>query len=174
MSISALTAPTETAADTERGFQLLPFPADLLEFARKHDVDAQGLPIARVTAGGGEPLRCCLRNAQPGDSCLLFNYEPVLPGDGSPYREIGAVYVHAETCSGPSDLTAYPSEWIGRPQILRAYDDRGWIHPASREHDGSNPARELAEVLAEEGVVLVHSRNIVYGCFNFAAVAAPR
>jgi hypothetical protein len=55
--------------------------------------------------------------------------------------------------------------------VLRAYDDRGWIHPATRTHDGTEPERVLAEVLAEPGVVEVHSRNIGYGCFMFAATA---
>ena len=54
---------------------------------------------------------------------------------------------------------------VARPQVLRAYDERGWIHPATRVHDGTDAAGVLAEVLAQQGVVEVHSRNIDYGCF---------
>ncbi|WP_425577482.1 DUF1203 domain-containing protein [Nocardioides endophyticus] len=54
---------------------------------------------------------------------------------------------------------------------LRAYDARGWIHPATRTHDGSDAADVLAAVLAEPGVALVHSRNVAYGCYLFAATA---
>ena len=54
----------------------------------------------------------------------------------------------------------------------RTHDERGWIHPATRVHDGTDPERELAEVLAAPGVVEVHSRNVAYGCWMFAAVAS--
>jgi hypothetical protein len=118
----------------------------------------------RSVAEGEEPLRCCLRYAVPGEELMLFSYEPPLPD--SPYREKGAVFAHVDECGGPA-APGYPREWIGRPQVLRAYDDRGWIHPASRAHDG-DPA-VLEEVLAQPGVVEVHSRNIAYGCFMFVA-----
>lgn len=124
------------------------------------------LAVAAITAEGGEPLRCCLRDADAGEACLLAGFEPPLPD--SPYVEKGAVFIHAEPCAGPVG-SAYPSDWLGRPQVLRAYDARGWIHPATRTHDGSDPAAALAAVLAEPGVELVHSRNVAYGCYLFAA-----
>ena len=126
---------------------------------------ARGDGVA-VAASGGEPLRCCLRDAEAGEELVLFNYSPPLPAP-SPYEERGAVFAHASPCEGPvSD--GYPAEWVGRPQVLRAYDSRGWIHPATRVHDGSDPDVVLAEVFADPEVVLVHSRNVAYGCFMFA------
>jgi len=124
------------------------------------------LPVEPITAEGGEPLRCCLRDATAGERCLLAGYEPPLPD--SPYAERGAVFVHAEPCDGP-DGSAYPIEWIGRPQALRAYDARGWIHPATRTHDGTDPVAALTAVLSVPGVKLVHSRNVAYGCYMFTA-----
>jgi hypothetical protein len=35
-------------------------------------------------------------------------------------------------------------------------------------HDGSDPDTAVAAVLAEPGVVEVHSRNVAYGCYMFA------
>ena len=55
--------------------------------------------------------------------------------------------------------------------MLRAYDHRGWIHPATTLHDGTHPVAALGEVPAAPGVVEVHSRNVAYGCFMFAATA---
>jgi hypothetical protein len=138
-----------------------------LDDVRANAKDDQTEP---AIATGGEPLRCCLRDAAPGERLLLFGYEPSLPP--SPYRETGAVFAHADACAAPADPTRYPADWLGRPQVLRAYDERGWIHPASRQHDGSEPEQALAQVLAEPGVVQVHSRNIVYGCYMFAATRA--
>ena len=120
----------------------------------------------RHVAGGGEPVRCCLRDAVAGERLLLFRYEPALPP--SPYREAGAVFAHAEPCDGRADGPDYPADWYGRPQVLRAYDEHGRIHPASRMHDGADPPAAIAAVLSAPGVVLVHSRNVVYGCYMFA------
>jgi hypothetical protein len=120
-----------------------------------------------VVASGGEPLRCCLRDAVAGEDLVLFNHAPPLPAP-SPYEERGAVFTHASPCGGP-DFDGYPPDWVGRPQVLRAYDERGWIHPATRVHDGSDPVAALTAVFAEPGVVAVHSRNVAYGCFMFAA-----
>lgn len=98
---------------------------------------------------------------------MLFGYAPALPE--SPYRETGAVYAHQDTCDGPAETDRYPEDWYGRAQVLRAYDARGWIHDASRIHDGNTPESALDDVLAQPGVVEVHSRNTVHGCFMFAA-----
>lgn len=144
-----------------------PIPADVLARVRAGSTDVSGNPVEYPTASGGEPLRCCLRDARHGEELALFGYEPPLPS--SPYREIGAVYAHATPCDGPASEYDYPTDWHGRQQVLRAYDERGWIHPATTVHDGTDPVTALAAVLAEPGVVQVHSRNIAYGCYMFAA-----
>lgn len=119
-----------------------------------------------VVASGGEPLRCCLRDAVAGEELVLFNYTPPLPAP-SPYEERGAVFAHAADCEGPSS-DSYPVDWVGRRQVLRAYDERGWIHPATCVHDGSDPEAAIAAVFSHPEVVEVHSRNVSYGCYMFA------
>lgn len=155
---------------TTTTFRLLPMPREVLERARAGQPDAWDRAPVPVTAGGGEPVRCCRTDARDGEALLLLAFRPQLPRDDSPYQEVGAVYVHAATCAGPGPSDVYPVDWLPRPQVLRAYDERGWIHPATRVHDGTDPERELADVLAEPGVVEVHSRNVAYGCWMFAAV----
>jgi hypothetical protein len=140
-------------------------PAALLDEVRSTGVDASGTPAERVVATGGEPLRCCLRDAADGEALLLFGYRP--PAPRGPYQEVGPVFAHAEPCAGHAG-DSYPADWLARPQVLRAYDDRGWIHPATTVHDGTEPEAALAAVLAAPGVVEVHSRNIAYGCYMFA------
>lgn len=144
-------------------------PDYLLDQVRLTGRDVSGNPAVVLDDVDGVPLRCCLRDARLGEKCLLFGYEPPLPANSSPYREIGAVYAHADPCGGPVERDAGPVPWVGRPQVLRAYDARGWIHPATTTHDGTDPLTALSRVLAEPGVVEVHSRNIAYGCFMFTA-----
>ena len=156
-----------TFASTSTALRIAGLPADVLTHVRADGLDASGnLPVRRV-AEGGEPVRCCLRDALPGEALLLFGYEPPLPP--SPYREVGAVFAHADECEHSPVATSYPADWRPRAQVLRAYDSRGWIHPATRVHDGTDPEAALDAVLAEPGVVQVHSRNVAYGCWMFTA-----
>lgn len=142
--------------------EAIPAPA----LAAMRTTGTAGDPV-RVIADGGEPVRCCLRDAAPGEPLLLVNYEPALPE--SPYREVGAVFIHADPCAAhPLAADEYPAAWSDRPQVLRAYDDRGWIHPATTVHDGTDPVSAIRAVLAQPGVVQVHSRNIAYGCYMFS------
>lgn len=147
-------------------FQVRPIPHDLFDEIRATGLDVSGNPVQHVVAGGGEPVRCCLRDADDGEALILFGFEPPIPA--SPYREIGAVFAHADPCPGPERTDAYPTGWRGRPQVLRAYDDRGWIHPATTTHDGSDPESVIAEILADPGVTQLHSRNVAYGCYMFS------
>jgi len=166
-----IVAPITSATSTfTRTFQIHAIPAEVLDRVRSTGLDASGNRVERVTADGDSPLRCCLRDAEAGEELILFGYEPPLPT--SPYRELGAVFAHAEACAGPGDPTRYPAAWLGRPQVLRAYDERGWIHDATTRHDGRDPEAVIAAVLAAPGVVQIHSRNIDYGCYMFTITRA--
>ena len=145
-------------------FQIHALPARLLDQVRKSGIDASGNRVENVRAEGEEPLRCCLRNAEPGEELILFGYEP--PIGNSPYRELGAVFAHRSTCTGPAMPGAYPPAWRSRRQVLRSYDSRGWIRDAV-VHDGSDPEGEIARLLADPEAVQLHSRNVAYGCFMF-------
>lgn len=147
---------------------MLPLPADVLDEVRSTDLDVSGNPVLHVVAGGGEPIRCCLRYAREGEALILFGFEPRIPT--SPYREIGPVFAHAGSCPGPERSDAYPADFRGKPQVLRAYDGRGWIHPATRMHDGSDPESAIAEILSDRSVTQLHSRNVEYGCYMFSIV----
>jgi hypothetical protein len=145
--------------------------AEVLAGVRASGADVSGNPVEHLVAEGGEPLRCCLRDAESGERAILFGYEPPIcspPIPASPYREIGAVFAHAERCAGPVPRQGYPPDWRGRPQVLRAYDRRGWIHDATRVHDGDDPVAVIAEMLADPDVVRIHSRNVAWGCYMFA------
>ncbi len=151
-------------------FHVHALPEDVLTRVRSTRLDASSNRIVELRAAGDEPLRCCLRNARPGESLILFNYEP--PIGNSPYRELGAVFAHAGPCEGPSRPGAYPPAWRGRKQVLRAYDRRGWIRDAL-VHDGSDPEAEIARLFADPEAVQLHSRNVAYGCFMFVVTRAP-
>jgi hypothetical protein len=153
-----------TISTSTSKFRIRAIPADVLARVRASRLDASANPVVELRAEGGEPLRCCLRNAAPSEPLILFGYEP--PIGSSPYREIGAVFAHAEPCAGPDPTGGYPSAWRGKPQVLRAYDRRGWIR-AALVHDGTAPEAEIARLFEDPEAVQLHSRNIAYGCFMF-------
>jgi hypothetical protein len=154
--------------EKKSSFRVHALAADVLARIRSTRQDASGTPVESLRAEGGEPLRCCLRNALPGEAILLFGYEP--PIGRSPYREIGAVFAHIEACARPL-ADGYPQEWRGKPQVLRSYDARGWIRDAL-VHDGTDPEREISRLLADPQAVQLHSRNVAYGCFMFVITRA--
>lgn len=153
---------------THEQFTVHAVAAAVLAEVRSTDRDVSGNAVVRRTASGGEPLRCCLRDATAGEDIILFGYEPVLPP--SPYREVGAVFAHAADCGGPATTDEYPPAWRGRRQVLRAYDQRGWIR-AAVVHDGSRPEATIADLLSDPRVVQIHSRNVAYGCYMFTVTS---
>ncbi|MFN2519319.1 MAG: DUF1203 domain-containing protein [Jatrophihabitantaceae bacterium] len=156
---------------TRVAFWIHAVPAAHLDEVRAEQLDASGNPVVHVAADGGEPLRCCLRDARIGEQLMLFGYEPPIPT--SPYREVGASFAHAQRCAGPADPGGYPPDWRGRSQVLRCYDERGWIHDA-RVHDGQHPETVLGELLGDPAVVQIHSRNVAYGCYMFSITRDQR
>jgi hypothetical protein len=161
-------------ATTTATYRIHAIPSSVLDTVRSTNRDVSGNHVERITAEGDEALRCCLRNARPGEALILFGYEPPLPT--SPYREVGAVIAHAQPCPGPQpslgspDGDRYPPDWYGRPQVLRAYDERGWIREG-KLHDGQDPESVIAELLADPEVVQIHSRNVTWGCYMFTVTA---
>lgn len=153
------------------GYEIAALPAAGLADVRARGVDAHGTSVEHWSASGGEPLRCCLRDAAAGEDLILFGCEPRLPA-ASPYREVGAVFAHKMPCSGVAATDRYPTGWYGRSQVLRAYDRRGWIHAATRVHDGVNPEGVITAMLANPDIVEIHSRNVAYGCYMFAITRA--
>ncbi|MEU0304286.1 DUF1203 domain-containing protein [Streptomyces sp. NPDC006175] len=154
-----------------------PIGPDALKELRTTD-DA-GRPCVPYTATeGGEPLRCCLRGARPGELIALVSYAPLRrwaaetwarPGA---YDEQGPVFIHAEECEGPAaDRTGYPFSRAGALRTVRRYDADGRIVggrlleiPADEEK-GFEEA--LTEAFVDPEVVLAHVRAVEYGCFHF-------
>ncbi|YAL83719.1 DUF1203 domain-containing protein [Dermacoccaceae bacterium W4C1] len=132
------------------------------------------LPISRahvrIQAAGGEPLRCCLREAEPDESLLLTGYSP--PFRTSPYAETGPVYIHASACQASPPDARFPQMSLIREQLLRSYDERHWILDSALAPAGQ--ARDVAaRLLADPRAAFVDVRNPGHGCFMFRVTAAP-
>lgn len=147
-------------------FRIAALPAADLERIRARGEDDFGNPVEPFEATStGMPLRCCLRDATPGEQVALIACRPSpVPG---PYAEVGPVFVHAQACLGYAEADRYPQGYRGRNQLLRAYDARG--HQVENVVvDGPAAEHAITDLLGRPGVAFLHSRNVLAGCYMFA------
>jgi hypothetical protein len=146
-----------------------PIPAAALEQIRAAGADEAGNQVTAQAADGGSPLRCCLREAAPGERVLLIAYTP--PGTRGAYAERGPVFIHAEPCDGYPTPGRYPPGLSHRQQVVRAYSHDGRIADGVLVSDGEHAVAVIRDLLARPDVALAHLRNVGYGCYNFAVRA---
>jgi Protein of unknown function (DUF1203) len=154
--------PTTTAP-----FVITALPAGDLDRIRAAGADDFGNPLNPIVdETGGSPLRCCLRDARPGERITLIAYRP-FPWLG-PYAEVGPVFVHADACDGYREAHRYPEGFAHRRQLLRAYDRNRQICEGLAVKDGPQAERVLFWLLSRPEVDFVHSRNVEWGCYMFS------
>jgi hypothetical protein len=105
------------------------------------------------------PCRRCLRDAEVGDTMLLFAYDPFL-GE-SPYSGRGPIYVHERDCE-PFVGPAVPRQLRRRLLSIRAYDDRHMLVDADVV-DGTELDTVAERMLGVASYLHVH--NARPGCF---------
>ena len=151
-------------------------PTALKELRERDDAGRPCVPYTATEAG--DPLRCCLRGAEPGERIALVSYAPLrrwaaaIGARPGAYDEQGPVFIHATPCEGPSQgVGGYPFSRAGALRTVRRYNAEGRIVggrlleiPADEER-GFDEA--LAEAFADPEVALVHVRAVEYGCLHF-------
>jgi hypothetical protein len=156
-----------TATPRTLAVQAIPAPV-VAELLRRDDAGRS--PRIMIDESGGSPLRCCLRDARPGEKIALVSYAPLRRwaaesgADPGPYEELGPVFVHPEQCDGP-ETDGYPDGWRYRQQVLRAYNANGEILGGTVAEPQSDVLAAADELFTDQAVELIHTRNIVYGCY---------
>jgi len=138
-----------------------------LDAVRAAGIDEFGNPFTSYDASGqGEPLRCCLRFARPGERIALVSWAPFT--EVSPWREVGPVYVHADRCAGFAG-PGLPPELDRGPRLLRTYHADGSMDYAHNTlTDDEDLAPVIETLIAEPGVATVHVRTVLPQCFLYA------
>jgi len=149
-------------------FRIEPIPAAALRRIRAAGRDDIGNPLRLSVADRpGAPLRCCLREAQPGERLALIAWQPF--ENGGPYAEVGPVFVHAEECAGYTEVHAYPDGYRHRKQVFRPYDASGdMVYEAIEVVEGAGAEAAIARIFARTEVAVIHSRNLLAGCWMFS------
>jgi hypothetical protein len=139
-------------------------PLDLHRIRTAHHDDFGNPLTPIVNRNDDTPLRCCLREATPGEQVALIAYRP--SDRGGPYAEVGPVFIHAERCVGYPSITEYPAGFRHRRQLFRAYDETGQqVHNQNVEPGCIDSV--LADLIDRPDIAFIHSRNVLAGCYMF-------
>lgn len=143
-----------------------------LDAVRATGTDGHGNSFRSFAATGhGEPLRCCLRYADPGEQIALISY--ALFEHPSVWTEVGPVYIHAQGCGGYTQTGRLPEQLATGPRVLRTYrddDTMNYDHNTVVTNDAD--LRPIIErLLSEPDVATVHVRTLAHQCFLYAVTA---
>jgi hypothetical protein len=117
----------------------------------------------------GFPCRVSLRDAEPGESLLLLNYEhlPV----ASPYRSRHAIYVREYAEEYRPVVNEIPAVLGTRLLSVRAFDASGMMVDAEVVAGGV-AARLIEQQLGSPKVAYLHLHNAKPGCYAAQVVRA--
>ncbi|MBO1756592.1 DUF1203 domain-containing protein [Allobranchiibius sp. CTAmp26] len=140
-----------------------------LDAVRRDDADGHGNRVAPFAAvGQGEPLRCCLRFAEPGERIALISYAPF--DHPSVWTEVGPVYIHADRCEGYAASGDLPAQLATGPRLLRTYraDDTMNYEHNTVVPDQADLEPVIRRLLSQTDVATVHVRNLDSQCFMYS------
>jgi Protein of unknown function (DUF1203) len=143
-----------------------------LDVVRSAGADGHGNRLVPFAATGqGEPLRCCLRYAEPGEQITLISYAPF--ERPSVWREVGPVYIHAAPCEGYTPTDRLPEQLATGPRVLRTYraDDTMNYEYNTVVTDEADLQPVIERLLNKPDVTTVHVRTLAPQCFLYAAAA---
>jgi Protein of unknown function (DUF1203) len=135
--------------------------------------DGHGNDVRPYAATGqGEPLRCCLRYAEPGEQITLISYAPF--DHPSVWTEVGPVYIHAVPCKGYAQPGQLPGPLAFGPRVLRTYraDDTMNYDHNTVVTDEADLRPIIERLLSQPDVATVHVRTLAPQCFLYAVTAA--
>jgi hypothetical protein len=121
-----------------------------------------GIERHTATHSPGFPCRVSLRDAEPGETLLLLNYEHLAVA--SPYRSRYAIYVREFAEEARVAVNEVPEVLRRRLLSLRAFDKHGTLLDADVA-DGREIEPLIERMLKNPEVDYLHVHNAKPGCF---------
>ena len=121
--------------------------------------------MVREIAGpaGRYPCRVTLRDAEPGESLLLVNFEHQTAP--TPYRSSYAIYGNEAAAEAARFENELPPVLRGRPIALRAFDAGGMLIGAELALN-DDVAEAIARRFEDPNAAYLHAHNAAHGCFS--------
>ena len=146
-------------------FQISSLPvAPYAPFFGLPDADLAKHGILRHTATEfpGFPCRVSLRDAEPGQTLLLLNYEHLEVA--TPYRSRYAIYVREYAEEARVAVDEVPDVLRRRLLSLRAFDKQGMLLDCDVS-EGRDVEPVIERLLGQPEVDYIHVHNAKPGCF---------
>jgi hypothetical protein len=118
--------------------------------------------IRRVVEEPGAPCRVSMRDAEPGETVLLLNYEH--QPAASPFRSSHAIYVRQAARETYESVDEIPEVLRRRILSVRAFDGDGMMVDADVV-DGREVETVVERLLGDSRVVYLHAHYAKPGCF---------
>lgn len=126
------------------------------------DLAVRGVIRKTADAKPGYPCRVTLRDADPGDTVLLMNFES--HSVDTPYRSAYAIYVNEAAEQTLRTVDAVPPVFQGRPIALRIFSRDGMLIGADLARDeGIDGA--IRRAFENPDAAYIHAHNAAHGCY---------
>ena len=126
------------------------------------ELGARSIQRVRIDAPHSAPDRITLRDAEPGESVLLLNYEH--QDAASPYRSRHAIYIIEGEQRTFDEVNTVPDALRRRVLSLRAFDEAGMMVDADLV-EGREAEKLIARLLANPQAAYVHAHYARRGCY---------
>lgn len=110
----------------------------------------------------GFPCRVSLRDADPGETVLLLNYEHL--SAATPYQARHAIFVRENAIEAQLEVDEVPEVLTTRLLSLRAFDGAGMMIDAD-VIDGGELVPAINRMFGTHRVEYLHAHNAKPGCF---------
>jgi hypothetical protein len=140
-------------------------PTDLVRALQAGGPDANGqVPERKLSDGGGNPCRHCLRMIPEGAGMLVLAHRPFLAPQ--PYAEVGPIFLCADPCAAGGG-EAVPEMLASPDYIVRGYgaDDR-IVYGTGGVVATERIAARAGELLGDARVAYVHVRSARNNCYQ--------
>jgi len=127
------------------------------------ELAARGVTRCVVDARPGYPDRIALRDAEPGETVLLLNYEHQ-PADTA-YRARHAIFVREGADAAYGAIGEIPEVLAIRPISLRAFTAAGEMVDADLAEGAEALARLIERLLQDPKVAYLHAHYARRGCY---------
>ena len=145
--------------------RFVPIPTETVRAYQAGGVDSYGLlPERRVSDGGGNPCRHCLRMIPEGAGMLVLAHRPF--GAVQPYAETGPIFLCADACAAGGGAEV-PEILASSDYIVRGYGaDERIVYGTGGVIATGRIVAWAAELLGMPGVEFVHVRSARNNCFQ--------
>jgi hypothetical protein len=141
---------------------LSPEPFTPLFGLPEHELVDEGARRVTADVKPGFPDRIELRDAEPGESLLLVNYEH--QSAATPYRSRHAIFVREGAAAAYDRTGEIPQALFIRPLSLRAFDSEGMMVDADLAN-GEEIEPLIERLFSDVSVAYIHAHFARRGCY---------